>query len=100
MIKDKRKQRRRPIRYTAWLALAADELAGCELSDISDTGARIDVEDTSKIPDRFFLFLSATGAARRKCSVIWRKPHQLGVKFELNYADPPGVAKNPVAEPA
>jgi hypothetical protein len=100
MLKDKRKQRRRPIRYTAWLALAPDELIGCELSDISDTGARIDVEDTTNIPDGFFLFLSSTGAARRRCSVIWRKPHQLGVKFELNYAEPSGVAEKPVTEPA
>ena len=85
--KDKRKQHRKPMRYTAWLALAPKELYGCALSDISDSGARIDVEDSSKVPDRFFLFLSSNGAARRVCRVVWRKPTQLGVKFERTFAE-------------
>ena len=87
MINDKRKSLRRPMRYTAWLVLAADELHGCVLSDISDTGARIDVEDSKPIPDEIMLLLSSNGAARRKCRVVWRKPRQIGVKFERRLAD-------------
>jgi hypothetical protein len=82
MIKDKRKSMRRPMRYTAWVALEAEQLHGCVLSDISDTGARIDIEDSKTIPDHFLLLLSGNGSARRKCSVVWRKPRQIGVKFE------------------
>jgi hypothetical protein len=70
------------MRYTAWALLAADEKHGCVLSDISDAGARIDVEDSKKIPDQFFLLLSGNGKARRACHVIWRKPQQIGVHFE------------------
>ena len=87
MIKDKRKSQRRPIRYTAWLALEPGQLHGCALSDMSDTGARIDVEDSKTIPDRFLLLLSANGNAKRKCRVVWRKPRQVGVKFERKPAD-------------
>jgi hypothetical protein len=47
MIKDNRKAKRRPIRYTAWLVLAADRRQVCALWDISETGARIAVEDSS-----------------------------------------------------
>jgi hypothetical protein len=82
MINDKRKALRRPMRYTAWLALEPGQLHGCVLSDISDTGARIDVEDSKTVPDQFMLWLSNSGSARRKCRVMWRKPRQVGVKFE------------------
>ena len=82
MNKDLRKTRRRPIRYSAWMALDSDKLHGCVLSDISDTGARIDVEDAGSLPDRFMLLLSRTGSARRSCRVVWRAPAQVGVAFE------------------
>jgi hypothetical protein len=86
MLKDKRTARRRPIRYVAWVVLGADQLHGCVLSDISDTGARIDVENSKTIPDRFPLLLSGSGSARRLCRVMWRKPKQVGVKFEQRLA--------------
>lgn len=87
MINDKRNALRRPMRYTAWLALKAGQLHGCVLSDISDTGARIDVEDSTTVPDNFMLLLSNNGSARRKCRVVWRKPRQVGVKFGRRLAD-------------
>jgi hypothetical protein len=86
-IQDKRKTPRRPMRYLAWLALTPNERRGCLLSDISATGARIDVDDSKVIPDRFLLLLSGTGTARRACQVMWRKPKQIGVKFESHLAD-------------
>jgi len=64
MRNDKRKSRRQPLRYSAWMALDNDKLHSCVLSDISDTGARLDVEETNAVPDRFMLFLSGTGAAQ------------------------------------
>ena len=83
---DKRKAQRRPMRYTAWIALEPGKFHGCVLSDISDTGARIDVEDTKIVPDRFPLFLSRNGRARRVCTVVWRKPNQIGVTFATRLA--------------
>ena len=87
MQKEKRKSRRRPLRYTAWLALRPDDLHGCVLSDISDTGARIDVEDSAAVPDHFMLWLAGNGSARRACSVVWRRQTQIGVRFEGRLAD-------------
>ncbi len=81
MAKDKRKSVRRPIRYTAWVALKDNELHGCVLGDISNSGARIDIDASKDIPDNFTLWLSSSGAARRVCKVVWRKPKQLGVTF-------------------
>lgn len=81
MDKDKRKFRRRPLRYTAWITLGPDELHGCVLSDVSDSGARLEVEDSHKVPDHFVLLQSSKGTTRRSCRVIWREPTQLGVEY-------------------
>ena len=86
MIKNKRKSLRRQIRYTAWLVLDGDQLHGCVLSDASDSGARLEVEDSKIVPDAFTLLLVGNGSARRKCRVVWRKPQQVGVKFERRLA--------------
>jgi hypothetical protein len=102
MRADNRKSRRRPIRYSAWMSLDDEKLHGCVLSDISDTGARLDVEDSKILPDRFMLLLSGTGSARRSCRVIWRAPHQIGVAFErrLNDAVSPPLVPSPTAASA
>ena len=87
MIKEKRSAKRQPLRYTAWVALTAEERHGCVVSDVSDTGARIDVQDSKILPDYFVLMLTSNGAARRYCRVMWRKPTQVGVKFERSLAE-------------
>jgi hypothetical protein len=74
------------LRRSAWVALAPDHLHGCALSDISDAGARIEMDDTESIPDQFMLFLSSTGFPQRACRVVWRNERQLGVKFKAKRA--------------
>jgi hypothetical protein len=69
------------MRYTAWLSFDGHELHGCALHDISQSGARIDVENADIVPDHFVLLLSGNGKARRNCQVIWRQPQQIGVHF-------------------
>lgn len=82
MLTNNRKFLRRDVRYTAWLLLAGNQLHGCVLSNASDQGACIDVEDSDVVPDKFTLLLSSSGKARRQCRVVWRKPQRVGVKFE------------------
>ena len=86
MIKEKRSARRQPLHYTARVAVTADKRLGCVISDVSDTGSRIDVQDSKTIPDYFVLMLSSNGAARRIYRVVWRKLTQMGVKFERSLA--------------
>jgi hypothetical protein len=86
MLNDKRKSARRSMRYTAWVALPNKKFHGCSLSDMSETGARIDIDDSEIVPDRFPLFLSSNGKARRVCTVVWRKPKQIGVTFATRLA--------------
>ena len=82
MKSEQRKKTRKPLRHSAWLRFETGKSATATISDVSDTGARLDVQEPDSIPDRFVLLLSKNGQARRLCRVVWRNEHQLGVQFE------------------
>jgi hypothetical protein len=82
MKSEQRKKIRKPLRHGAWLHFETGTSASATISDVSDTGARLDVDEPDSIPDRFVLLLSKNGKARRLCRVVWRNEHQLGVQFE------------------
>ena len=86
MRQDKRKSQRRPVRLTAWLRLPDGRLHGCVLADASEAGARIEVENSAVVPDRFTLLLSSSGSTQRQCRVVWRKPTEVGVTFQQTAA--------------
>jgi hypothetical protein len=100
MAQDKRKSRRRPVSYMARLELRPGKPVGCILSDISDTGARLDVPYPDKVPERFLLWLTDSGSARRTCQVVWRKARQIGVKFERRLPYSHHAVLEPVDDPA
>ena len=52
----------------------------CVLRDFSETGARIQVDDVSQVPDVFWLHLEHEGFLA-KCNVVWRTGRELGVIF-------------------
>jgi len=77
-----RKKRRRHFDYTANIQKDKDSPAvACAISDISDSGARLNLKDDVELPDRFFLLLTPNGAAHRRCRLIWRDGLTFGVKF-------------------
>jgi hypothetical protein len=79
---DQRKSLRRSISYPATIIRGNDEPAmPCALCNASQEGAQLVVAEPEKVPDRFLLALSADGAARRKCQVVWRSGGQIGVRF-------------------
>jgi hypothetical protein len=100
MSQDKRKSRRRPVSYMARLELRPGRPVGCVLSDISDTGARLDVPYPDKVPERFLLWLTETGSARRTCQTVWRKARQIGVKFERRLPEARRAEMEPIDEAA
>jgi hypothetical protein len=79
---DKRKTRRHRLRRNAWVLLEAGQRSECVITNISDHGAHMNVADSDSIPDSFVLLLAENGATRRRCRVIWRKPREVGVKFD------------------
>lgn len=100
MANDKRKSRRHAVTYAARLELRPGRPVGCILSDISDTGARLTVPYPDKVPERFLLWLTETGNARRTCEVVWRKPKQIGVKFERRLPQVQRDALEPIEDAA
>lgn len=55
----------------------------CVLLDVSETGAKIEVEGTLDVlqAKEFFLLLSSTGLAFRRCELIWIDGSMAGVHF-------------------
>ena len=57
----------------------------CAVEDISDTGAKLGVESSSidgLALKEFFLVLSSTGLAFRRCELAWVNGDRLGVIFK------------------
>jgi hypothetical protein len=55
----------------------------CFLLDVSDTGAKLEVEGPVNVLQarEFFLLLSSTGLAFRRCELVWIDGAQVGVRF-------------------
>ena len=55
----------------------------CVLVDVSATGARLEVEGTLEVlgAQEFFLLLSSTGLAFRRCELIRVDGSEVGVRF-------------------
>lgn len=55
----------------------------CTLLDVSATGAKLEVEGTIDVlrAREFFLLLSSTGLAYRRCELVWIDGTQAGVRF-------------------
>jgi len=55
----------------------------CVLEDVSETGAKLTVETSVEGLNltEFFLLLSSTGLAYRRCELSWVNGDQIGVNF-------------------
>ena len=58
----------------------------CLLLDASASGAKLEIEGPADVlqSKEFFLVLSSTGLAFRRCEMIWVDGSQVGVKFIEN----------------
>lgn len=82
MQREKRKSRRRAMRYAARLVIGETIVRNCRIADISQTGARIRIDGARDLPDVFTLLLSTTGDSYRNCHAVWRTDNEVGVRFE------------------
>ena len=74
----------------------------CMMIDVSQTGARVRIEGTVEGLDlkEFFLLLSSTGLAFRRCQLVRMDGDQIGVRFlERDRATKRSVKKQPTGEP-
>jgi hypothetical protein len=73
------KERRRSPRHSLDLTVHVEVPLLCSLSDVSQTGARLTLDDPSLLPDQFALDMDPR--VRRWCRVLWRTETQAGVQF-------------------
>lgn len=74
------------IERPAWINVG-DSLAlrKCTLIDISDSGAKLTLDDIDELPERFSLWLSRHGHPRYTCRIVWSDHNTIGVKFSSGY---------------
>ena len=61
----------------------------CSFSDVSESGARLQVAESTDVPETFGLRFISHGAPERRCHVVWRTPTEIGLRFET-----PATAKH------
>jgi len=67
----------------------------CTMEDVSETGAKLTVEGSVEGLNlkEFFLLLSSTGLAYRRCELAWVNGDQIGVNFLKQNQKKNGSAK-------
>jgi hypothetical protein len=59
----------------------ADRMINCLISDMSVSGASIEVTKPNDIPERFDLVFKAD-QAHIPCHIVWRQEERIGVAFD------------------
>lgn len=77
-----RKAERRKLQLPIQLQdIDGGELATANLIDISDSGAKLQLESAMVVPASFVLVLSPSGIVRRMCELAWQAEQLVGVRF-------------------
>jgi hypothetical protein len=83
MEANRRKSVRRSIGYGATIvAPDAAWTRKCRVLDVSESGAKLALEEPGELPKDFVLMLSERGGPTRRCHVVWETGGELGVEFE------------------
>ena len=80
---NRRRSVRRSIGYGVTIvAPDASWTRKCRVPDVSESGAKLALEEPGELPKDFVLMLSERGGPRRRCHVVWETADELGVEFE------------------
>jgi hypothetical protein len=98
VLNEKRASARRMVNWRALLVRADGKPSReCKLLDISETGARIALQDTSNLPELFTIEFTASGTPKRICRLVWTSETDIGVAFESKTPAPrmlqPGISR-------
>ncbi|MCG6203476.1 PilZ domain-containing protein [Rhodopseudomonas sp. HC1] len=69
--------------FDAWImSIDGTWRLSCKMRDASAEGARLVPSSIEKLKEKeFFLLLSSTGLAYRRCELAWINGEEIGVKF-------------------
>ena len=78
----KKREARKSLRQSGWITLDGGFAARpCVVQDMSASGAKITVDDSSVLSGRLRLAFARDARTGRNCEVVWRRGKSLGVKF-------------------
>jgi PilZ domain len=78
----KKRAARKSVQQQGWVTFEGGFAARqCVVHDLSSTGAKITVADSSVLAGRVRLAFSRDAKAGRNCQVVWRRGKSFGVKF-------------------
>lgn len=79
---DNRRHMRRTVNMAVKLVTTPDgPLRDCVVLDISEGGARLEIDPPDEALQEFTIVFSPTGHPCRLCRVVWRANKQVGVEF-------------------
>ena len=84
MTRDRRRSPRKALDRDAFVCGEDGKpIGGCQLSDVSATGARLTIAPRvlAALPDEFVLLLAKQAKVHRHCRVVWRGSYAVGVRF-------------------
>ena len=78
----RKREVRKSVQQTGWVTLDGGFAARrCMVHDMSSTGAKITIADSSVLAGRVRLAFSRDARTGRNCEVVWRRGKSFGVKF-------------------
>ena len=84
-----RQERRDKVDRPAWISVGDNQpLRKCIVVDISDSGAKLTVDDVDDLPEIFSLWLSRHGHPRYGCRIVWSGRNKIGVQFSSGQEQP------------
>ena len=82
MAAARKRAARKSVQQSGWITLDGGFAARrCVVHDMSSTGAKITVENSSALAGRLRLAFSRDARSGRRCEVVWRRGKSFGVKF-------------------
>jgi len=82
MALTKKREVRRSVQQAGWITLDGGFAARqCVVLDLSQTGAKIVVDDPKSVAATVRLAFSRDARTGRSCEVVWRRGKTLGVRF-------------------
>jgi PilZ domain len=78
---NRRRFPRRTAHEVVWIEKEPTILERCTLVNVSETGARLTISDVYDLPESFALHLTRESNDGRRCQIIWRRDHEVGVEF-------------------
>jgi PilZ domain len=77
-----RKYKRREVHYPVWIVVDPRQPPRqCMLLNVSQGGAKIEIDEQLEPPQQFTLLLTHRGLSTRPCRLVWRNGTNMGVEF-------------------